>query len=415
MAPEAGRRARRRLRPRATGLACALAAAGLLAGPIDALADGRFSPFIEAAIGYDDNVFRISKDLDPQATIGSASRADVYRRTLLGLNLNLALGRQRLSAGLAWNDTRYQRFRDASFAGRELHATWLWQLGDRLHGQLGHRETLALASFAFIQARSPDVLDTRYTFWDASYRLAPRWRAEAGLSRLEQSNRDPARSASDIEIVGGESTFSYVSRAGNSLGLRVRAEDGRFPHPATAAASPIDYAYRQSGADLVADWTLSGVSRLRGRIGRVSRRYRQLPQRDFAGAVARAEYDWRPTGKLSLSAIVQRDISAYEGVSSNFVMIKGITLRPSLRLSAKTGLSAEIESSVLDYLGDPGLAAAASSGRVDRVHAAGLELSYRPTRAATLQLRLRRERRASNVPLADYSAETAFVSARIAF
>ncbi|MGH6994470.1 MAG: outer membrane beta-barrel protein, partial [Stellaceae bacterium] len=306
-------------------------------------------------------------------------------------------------------------FTDASFTGRDLHATWLWQLGDRLQGRLGHTETTALASFAFIQARTPDVLDTRTTFWDANYGLAPRWRVQAGLSRLEQSNRDPAYRSSDIEITGGESTLSYVSRANNSLGLRVHAEDGRFPNLESVGTSLVDYAYRQAGADLVADWTLSGASHLGARIGQVSRRYAELPQRDFSGAIARAEYDWKPTGKLSLRAIVQRDISAYEDVRSNFVLVKGVTLRPSLRLSDKTELGASLESSVLDYLGDPGLAAAATPGRVDRVHAAGLSLSYRPTRAATLQLSLRRERRSSNVPLADYEAATAFASVRIAF
>ncbi|MGH8746242.1 MAG: outer membrane beta-barrel protein, partial [Burkholderiales bacterium] len=162
-------------------------------------------------------------------------------------------------------------------------------------------------------------------------------------------------------------------------------------------------------------WTLSGASHLGARIGQVSRRYHQLPQRDFSGAAARAEYDWKPTGKLSLSAIVQRDLSAYEDIRSNFVLVKGITLRPSVRLSDKTELAASLESSVLDYLGDPGLAAAAAPGRVDRVRAAGLSLTYRPIRAATLQLSLRRERRSSNVPLADYEADTAFASVRIAF
>lgn len=402
---------------RAPRLAFALAAAGLLAGPIDALAldNGRFTPFVDAKVGYDDNVFRISQDLVPSAAIGSSSKADIYRRTSLGFDLDLALSRQRLRAGVAWDDTRYQRFTDASFTGRDLHATWLWRLGDRLSGRLGHTETTALASFAFIQARTPDVLDTRQTFWDAKYLLAARWQAEAGLSRIEQTNRDPAHRASDIRIVGGESTLSYVSRAHNSIGLRVHAEDGRFPNPEPVGGALVDNAYRQTGADLVADWTLSGASHLSGRIGRVSRRYVQLPQRDFAGDTARAEYQWKPTGKLSLNAIVERDLSAYEDIRSNFVLVKGITLRPILRLSDKIELAGTLESSVLDYLGDPGVAPGAAAGRQDRVHAAGLSLSYRPTRAATLQFSVRRERRSSNVPLADYDADTAFASVRIAF
>lgn len=411
------------MRVRSRAVAClleagALGAAGLLAQPGAALAqDGeRFTPFVEQKLAHDDNVFRLSGSLDPASAIGSAARGDSYRTTSAGFDLDLPLSRQRVQAGLALSDTRYQRFTDLDFTARDAHALWLWQIGDRWSGRLGYTQSMALASFADIQARDPDRLDTRRTFFDAQTGLTPRWRIGAGASRLTQSNSDPARRTSDVEIDGGEVSATYRTRAGSSLGLRLRAEDGRFPHlEQLGAGGRLDNAYRQSAAELTADWTPSGASHLSGRIGRVSRRYAELAQRDFSGNIASLQYDWRPTGRLSLAALAQQEIGAYEDIRSTFVLVKGVALRPSYRLSAKIDLTGDFEYRVRDFLGDLGLVPGSTPGRSDKVRTAGLTVSYRPGRAVTLQLAARRERRTSNTPLADYLANGVFASLRLAF
>lgn len=411
------------MRVRSRAVAClrkaaAPAAACLLlrAGCALAAGGGGFTPFVGETLGHDDNVFRISDALDPAAAIGSASRGDSYRTTSAGFDLDLPLSRQRLQAGLALNDTRYQRFTDLDFTARDAHATWLWQLGDRWRGHLGYMQSLALASFADIQAREPDRLDTRRTFFDARMGLSPRWRLGAGASRLTQSNSDPARSTSDVEIDGGEVSATYVTRAETSLGLRLRAEDGRFPRlEQLAGGGQADRAYRQSAAELTADWTPSGASHLSGRLGRLSRRYSGLAQRNFSGNTAYLEYDWKPGGRLSLAAVAQQDIGAYEDIRSNFVLVKGVALRPGYRVSAKIDLTGNLEYRIRDFLGDPGLVPGQTPGRSDRVRTAGLAVSYRPTRALTLQLSAQRERRSSNTPLADYQANGVLASLRLAF
>ncbi|MGH8687008.1 MAG: XrtB/PEP-CTERM-associated polysaccharide biosynthesis outer membrane protein EpsL, partial [Burkholderiales bacterium] len=358
MAQAARRRAegRRSLRP--LGLGCALAA-GLLLRPTAALAfaQDRVSPYVEEKVSHDDNVFRLSRNQDPAAAIGARTGADTYFTSTVGVVLDVPLSRQRLQADLAWHDTRYQRFTDLDYAGLDLQATWLWQVGDRLSGHLGHSETVELASFAYIQTRSPDVLDTRSTYWDATYLLTPRWQLKGGLSKLAQTNRAPAYAIRDIEILGGEATVAYVTPAGTSIGFRARSEDGRFPNAQSVGGILVDPAYRQSGGELVAEWTIGAATRVSGSFGHVARHFQQLPQLDFAGNIAHAQIDWKPTGKLSLGATFTRDISAYEDLRSTFVLVTGVALRPVLKLSEKLELSATLDSSVRDYLGDPGFAA----------------------------------------------------------
>lgn len=411
------------LRPRAQGrwllglLNAAIAGACFLMPVASAFAlrDDKLTLFAEEKVTHDDNVFRISKDLDPAATIGSPSKADTYRTTSVGLNLDAPVSRQRFQGGYTWSDNRYNRFSDLDYAGHDARAIWLWQIGNDLNGRLGYTETLSLASFAYIQARTPDLLKTRQAFLNAAYLVTPRWRVQTGVGELKQMNSDPARRTNDVNILNTDVAVSYVTPANTSVGLSARVEDGRFPNREIVAGSPFDNAYRQYSGGIVADWTITGASHVSARADRISRRYSQLSQGDFDGNTAHAEYDWKPTGKFSFAAVVRRDISPYQDIRSSFVLVKGVTLHPTFNATEKIDVSATLDYNILDYLGDPGLVSGVAPNRSDRVRSATLTVSYRPIRAVTLQISAQRESRSSNVVLADYLVNVVSASVRIAF
>jgi len=269
------------------------------------------SPFVEERIVRDDNVFRLSDRLDPNTAIGSPSKADTYYVTSVGLNLDVPVSRQRLTASLAVNDSRYERFSTLDYTGHDLRAAWLWQVGSNASGQIGYSDTATLASFANIIGTTPDHLKLRQAFANGSFFVTPRWRLLAAANAFEQRNSDPPRQVNDVDIVDGELALSYVTPKGSSLGLSVREESGRFPTQEAVAGGLVDNAYRQHRWGLVAEWPITAASRLSGRLDHVSRRYDQLPQRDFDGGTGRLQYDWKPTAKTGLAAILQRDISPY--------------------------------------------------------------------------------------------------------
>src|SRR6266705_5556052 len=103
-----------RARPRLRSLGAIFFAAGLLMPVTRAFAlwDDKLQLFAEEKVTHDDNIFRISKDLDPATVIGSSSRGDTYRTTSLGFNLDAPVSRQRFQMGYTWNATRYDRFSD---------------------------------------------------------------------------------------------------------------------------------------------------------------------------------------------------------------------------------------------------------------------------------------------------------------
>jgi len=411
---------------RIVGGAIAVAGLFLPAAKAFALWDDKLTLFAEEKAARDDNVFRISKNAAPE-DIGASSRGDTYRTTSLGLNFDVPVSRQRFQGAFARNDTRYDQLTVLDFTGHEGRAMWLWQLGNDASGQLGYTETLALASFANIvsfanpQSSRPDPLKTRQAFFSAAYLVTPRWRLNTGVSGLELTNGDPARQSLDLDVLYTEVALSYVTPANTSVGLSARTEDGRYPK------GLVDNAYRQTSAGVVADWTPTGASHLSARADRLSRRYADMSLQtfDFVGHTARAQYDWKPTGKLSLAAVAQRDIYPYQDIGSSFVLVKGVTLRPTLSVTEKIDVSGTFDYSVREFLPSPGQTSGSSPSRTDRVRSGTVTLAYRPARSLTFLLSAQREGRSSNFvsdPTAspvvlpvDYVVNVISISARIAF
>ena len=367
----------------------------------------KVTPFVEETLTNDDNVFRISK-----------ARADTYRTTSFGLSADVPVSLQRLVGSLTFNTTRYQRFSGLDFNGHEVRGSWLWQAGKDLRGEVGLADTYSLASFAQLLSTTPDELRVRQVFVNGAWLVTPHWRLRAAGDRLEQRNSDPATLFNDVNIDGFEASLSRVSEAGNSIGCGARLETGHFPTLQPLGAALIDNAYRQYSAGLTLDWTPSAVSHIVAHAAQVSRRYDQLPQRDFNGAIGRAEFTWTPTGKVALTAIAQRDISPYEYTRSSLVLLKGIGLRPTWRMTTKLELSADLEALTRSYLADPARAlglAGQTGQRDDTVRSVSALLAYHPVPNVTVRASLLHEMRSSNVAFGDYAANVAWINARLAF
>ncbi|MEO8716786.1 MAG: XrtB/PEP-CTERM-associated polysaccharide biosynthesis outer membrane protein EpsL [Burkholderiales bacterium] len=392
-------------------------------GEAHALWDGQVEPFVAYSVTHDDNVFRISGQSDPAIVLGAPSKGDTYNTTSAGLNFDLPVSRQRFTGGVSLAKNRYDQFSVLDFTERHARAIWLWQVGNALSGRLGTTSDRALASLANVQSGvqsgTPNPLETRKTFLEATYRLGARWRVKGEASQLEQSNEVPASQVNDITNEGAGLTVSYVTPADNQIGLSVQTQKGDLPNPQLVNAVLVDNSYRQRRAGVTADWTITGRSHLRASLGKVRRSFEQVPARDHEAGFYRAAYDWTPGGPFALSVTAQRDIAEPDevnaGVNIGFVLVKGIALRPTYRATEKLDFSGSIETADWEYLGDAGVALGAVAPRSDRVRSTTLAMSYQPLRSVRLGLALRRETRTSTAALGDYKVEVLSLSARLAF
>lgn len=393
--------------PALPGVGALLAAAALLCFAPDALAlwGDRAEVFASESITYDDNVFRVS----------DAEEDDSYTTTSVGVRLDIPLSRQRFLGGIGWDRTSYDRFDFLDFTGRRGQAVWQWRAGSDLSGEIGYMETSALSSLANVPSggvnvRTANPLKTQTTHVDAAYLLTPRWRLRAAVGAFKQSNEVPEFQINDISVDRLGLTGSYVSPAGNELGINARTEDASYPVRQPVGPALVDNAYRQQHVEIVTDWTLTGRSHLDARAGRVYRRFSELQQRDFQGTTLYAAYEWTPTGKFSLTAVLQRDISEVEEVNIGFVWLQGIALRPTFRVSEKIELWGSLGYSDREYLGDP-----QTANRTDQVHTGEFTVSFRPVRSLRLNASARREARSSTQASGDYTVDVFSLTARIGF
>jgi exopolysaccharide biosynthesis operon protein EpsL len=380
-----------------------------------ALLGDRLEVFVSETITYDSNLIRVSKNTSAFNLLGTDKRSDVYFTTAAGFNFDVPVSRQRFVGGFAINDVRYDRFSDLNYTGHDGRAVWLWQAGNALSGQVGVTQNKTLQSFINFQVRVRDIVTTQTTFANASFLVTPSWQLRAGVDQLKQVHSETSRQFHDIELTGTEGSVTYISRAGNTLGLLVRNEEGHFPNREVVAGSQFDNRYTQRGAHAVLDWRITPASRVSGRVGHVKRDYEQLSQRDFSGTVWRAVYDWTPRARFSVSAIAQRDISVFEDVRASFVLVNGFAVRPAYRISERLRLEGVFDTSKRQYLGDPAVELGATPSRSDRLNTLGVTLTWQALRNVSVIASAVHERRTSNVALADYDATVLFLRGRIGF
>ena len=414
----------RRPAPRVLAAVLGLVGASPEAG---ALWEDRLELFIAQSVTSDDNVFRLSEGSDPRPLLGSDSTSDRYLTTSFGIGFDVPVSAQRFVGNFRGDAYRFGQFTELDYDGHEHQAFWLWKVGEHADGRLGHSEELVLTSLANlqsgIQSGTPNFLTAGETIFDATYNAAPRWRVRGGATKLRHTNSAPEYQISDVSIAGTKIAAAFVTTSGNEIGLGFQFDDGFLPNTQVIntpllASVRVDNSYEQRRVAALFDQNMTERSRLSLQAGRVARSYRQLPQRNFEDWMLNGVYEWRPTDKFSLMAIVRRDISSDEQVNVGFVFVEGLALQPALRLTEKTSLTVYIERSDRDYLGDAALALATPAAPAvfsERVLVTRLEVSYAPSPPLRLGLVLRRDARNATAAYADYDAEIASFEVQFRF
>ena len=387
-----------------------LAASLLAAIPSWALWDDKLEVFVQENITRDSNVFRLSESVDAGTSIGSSQRSDTIYTTSAGFLLDVPYSLQRFQASYTWFDARYKNFEDIDHRGHVGRANFLWAVTTRLTGELGYQTQRGLASFANIQGRRPDLVTQHMAWANAAWMMLPSWRLHATVNAAEAKHTGSLE-VNDIELAAGEAGLSYVTAAENRLGVAFRQERGRNPRERLAFGLPFDNEYKQESLGVQGRWVVTGLSRFDGRVDYTRRRYEQFTQRDYSGPTFRVTHTYTPTGKLTIATTAQRDIAPLEDITSSFVLVTGVTLRPDWAITEKINLRGHFAYSRWEYFGDQLL----SGDFEHRVRNAGVTLMYRPTRSIALSTGVTREHRSSTLTNADYKVDTVMVEGRVGF
>lgn len=375
----------------------------------------KFTPFVEETVTYDDNVYRISDQVDPVTSIGHSTRGDAYLTTSLGLLADVPVSLQRFQASLAYNIHRYDHFTELNNEGYDLRGTWLWAVGRNLNGQLGVVDTYALLPFAQVLSTVPTKLHTREGFARGSWLFTPNWKLFGSADWLDQTNSDPLSQFNNVTVDSYEASLSHVIGTTNWLGLDTRYESGHFPVAQPVGAVLVDNDYTQHSFGIVADFGTDTPSHVVARVDQVKREFGQVTQRNLDLTTGRLEYTWTPTGKVAATVLLQRDISPYEYVRSSLVLVKGVTLGPIWHATTTIDVSANLAWLERTYLADPAVTLAGQTEREDQVRTFSALLAYNPATWISVKLSALHETRLSNVQFDDYAANTFWLKVRLSF
>lgn len=384
-----------------------LALALLLAAPW-ARADAQDTLSITPGVSvmHDDNLFRQS----------SGAQSEDVTVSSLTLKLNKSYSLQRFELETSYIDYRYKNFSYLSYDDTPYKAAWRWSLTPYLHGNLTTDRATTLNSFAdytgFTQRNTHTTENSRF---DGVLDVSPSWHLLAGVSESTTTNSQITLGESDTRIKRAEAGIRHTFSSGSSLSYVNRSGRGDYlnrPQP-LPAPSYLDTRFDDSENEVRMLWTLTGKTSVDARLAHLQRNHANFATRDYGGNVGTINVNWNISGKALLTAVVSRELAAYQTSDANYSVTDRIALMPFWQFSAKTALRARYDYARRDYLGSPGTLPA--SQRNDTLRTALVALEWQPLRNAILSASLQNERRASNQPGLEYKDNMINVSAQFTF
>lgn len=301
--------------------------------------------WVQGGIMHDDNLLRSE----------SAAQADTVMRFGGGFrHLQRVIGRQRLVVEARADYYSFDEFTQLDHLAYAGLADWRWEVGNDLSGSIALGRERRLADLA--ETRTPVrslVTATRLTATGA-YRPGARTRLRGGLAtaRAERGGADDAETRANSASVGAD----YVSPLGNTVGIEARATEGDAPVAEDVLGIAfVNNDYREREVALVAAYALGARLRADGRVGRTTRRYTEVPSRDFEGSTWRVGAEWLPGNKTSLALEFYKEPRSIIDVSAAHVLVKGVGFGPSWAATNKLVFSARLLREERSFEGDPEL------------------------------------------------------------
>lgn len=384
-------------------LACALA------GAAHAQTDDT-APFYAGAsmgVSHVSNVYRVGGGSTLPA---GTNNADTVTSAGLLAGLDKRLGRQHLTVDGNLQNNRYSDNSTLNNRSYSLRSALNWETVGDLSGTLSAQSSRSLAQFN-LGSGAEQVTEKnieRNRDYAAIVRLGvgTRYSLEGGYS---QRSRDFSAPQYDRFVFNQHTTSlgAYAKPGGNlRLGLAARRTNGDYPRypiyspivPVRIGSLAIDF--NRDDVDLTAAWSTGGTSQINARISTSRVRYEPStsPLRDFSGTTGAVNWNWQPTGKVTLGVQYVRDTGQETLISATEVnrIYTSWQLNGGYTLTSKVSLNATVATN-RNHRDD-------SAFDNDRSYGLGLRWSF--SRALSLSCQYNHASRDSSVQVYTYSASS---------
>ena len=371
-----------------------------------------FTPYVGYGVYHDDNLSR-------QPDSGNR-QSDTWYKTTAGLRIDKTLSRQRLTANLSINDTKFDRFSQLDNDGRQIGANWGWVIGNHLDGNIGYSENRQLTPFGQIDPTNPRpiapaVRTQKRTYIDGGYRFHPAWRVRGSFNHYDISF--DTGSGSDFQLDESEVGIDYLSRAQNKIGLLFRHSTADY-----RVGSLFDYDQDELKTNV--SWRITGKTDLQFLGGWAKRNYQSdANDRDYSGFDARLTANWAATGKTRFSLAAYRELGSGIGdpelalldpansYYSNYSRNTGVSLSANWQATAKIVVDAGIQRETRSYNG----IITSLSDRSDTYRRNTIGVTFLPLRQLSIRASVYQQYLDSNIEGRSYSNKGFLVTTRYEF
>lgn len=356
--------------------------------------------------GYDSNVFRLPKYLEPQS--------DSFTTATLLAGFDQPISRQRVYTNLELRRQRFDDLSELDNTGHKLAAGLDWETIENYSGSITAGSERALASYS-IPRLGQDAL------------------RELNIKRERTFNASVQRGnlRNDLQIFGAFNTrdtdyssdafrFRNNKRHAVRVGARWHRNDlltlGTAWVEARGKYTSADIEYTSHAIEFTGEWKPSSASGIDGRIGYEQRSYdNAAAQRDFSGVTGLLRWHWEPTGKLAFTTSLVRDADDSERLvdpGTSDLTIAGSRVTNSLILEAVWKATAKVSVNANYHYSDrtltnPTLVALDTRGN-DKTRQASLGVAWAATNSVSFGCNVGRETRSSDSNLSfPFKADTA--------
>lgn len=282
----------------------ALACVGCLAGAALAQEPNPYYIGASQAFARESNLFRVDETATPTR--------DTISTTSLLAGLDQPIGRQRLFADVALRAVRHDKSGELDHTGGNLLVGLDISAADAFEGRLSASRDRALARYGAdlgFTSASGKVLQTADEFIArGQYGLVSLLSLEAGYTRRKLDFSVESGNAFEQDTVAAG--LKYRPSGALTLGVGLRRTDGSFPFAGPAGSAVRSDDYDRKDVDLQAVWVPTGASMLTARLSRTNEDHEGFVVREVRTTTGLVSWNYKPTGKLGLTASYVRDTGA---------------------------------------------------------------------------------------------------------
>ena len=320
------------LRMRPLGLLlCTLFALPAGAGTGDAL-----QLVARVAYGHDDNLLRVPDD----RPAFDGRRADSWWQREGGLIFDNRYGRQRIVAVAKLSKYEFHHFRQLNYDGKDLQATWFWQLGSHLDGKIGTTYEQVLAPYTDFYSSERNLSRTRSRVVDGGWRFHPSWRMRAGVQRDRYDHALSGQRVNDRTERAVEAELDYLPASGSTLGLVARRVRGAYPYLRPVGALLSDDGFTQDELKARVLWLATGATTVDALVGATRRDQPSYGRGKTSGVTGRIGATYKPRGKTTLEAAIWRDFAPVDSTAVSHTLNRGASLGAGWEATAKIRVDA---------------------------------------------------------------------------